>query len=400
MARTLFLHHNFPGQFKDLIEMHRLSGDDVRFICDTQYKSNDNVTVYSTVGHNPAKKAPEGLDMNAKAVSRRFFTVLSSFADLGWIPDVIYSHSGWGCGLYARTIFPDAKIIVFAEWWHTSNLIDPWTGFPLKEATDSPEQAASASLRNSFQALELLEASSIVTPTHWQKSQYPATIQQNISVIHEGVDTQFFSPLPSTTKFSSGKLGDKKDIIVTYASRGLEPVRCFPEFIKSVPEILSCSNSIRIFIAGSDKIHYYGSPPDGYQSYRQWALSYLCKKLNDSDLKRIKFLGTLPLDKYRKLLRLSDIHFYITRPFVASWSLLEAMSTGCLILAGATTNTKELLGKTGYYFNPSKKDALIAAFSAALNISNCNYSMLTAAARDRVCQNFSLHISRSLYQCL
>ena len=380
--------------------MHRLLGDDVRFICDTQYKSSNNVKVYSTIGHNPAKEPPEGLDMNAKAVARRFFSVLYALADQSWTPDTIYSHSGWGCGLYARTIFPKAKIIVFAEWWHTSNLHDPLTGFPLKETTDSPEQAAFASLRNSFQALELLEASSIVTPTHWQKSQYPASIQQNISVIHEGVDTKFFSPSPSATQFSFGKLADKKDIIVTYASRGLESVRCFPEFINSVPEILSSNDSIRIFIAGSDKIHYYGSPPNGYKSYRHWALSYLSQTLCDSDFKRIKFLGTLPLDKYRKLLRLSDIHFYITRPFVASWSLLEAMSTGCFVLAGGTMNTKELLGDTGVYFNPSKKDSLLTTVRSALNTTSADYSMLTAAARDRVCQNFGLHISRALYQCL
>ena len=375
-------------------------GDDVRFICDTQYKSNSKIKVYSTIGHKPGKKAPEGLDMNTKAVSKRFLSVLHKLSDLGWEPDIIYSHSGWGCGLYARTIFPKSKIIVFAEWWHTPNLLDPATGYSLKEGSDNIHQAALSTQRNTFQALELLEASSIVTPTHWQKSQYPAIIQQNISVIHEGVDTQFFSPMPASEKLFSGKLADKKKIVVTYASRGLEPVRCFPEFIKSIPEIISSNDSVCVYIAGSDKIHYYGSPPDGYESYRHWALSYLSENLSDSQFKRVKFLGTLPLDKYRNLMRLSDIHFYITRPFVASWSLLEAMSTGCLVLAGGTTNTKELLDDCGCYFNPAIEGDIVKAFKKVLSYSFEEYSALTGAARDRVCQNFCLHISRSLYQCL
>ena len=398
--RILFLHHNFPGQFKDLIEVRSRLGDDVRFVCDTQYKLEPKIKVYSTVGHAPGDKSPDKLDMDSKAVSKRFLGILKKLSDVEWIPDIIYSHSGWGCGLYAKCVFPDSRFIVFAEWWHTSNVSDPLSSFPLKDEPDTLAQSASASLRNSFQALELLEASSIVTPTHWQKSQYPALIQQNMSVIHEGVDTDFFSPSSDQDMNPVAKLSDKKEIIVTYTSRGLEPVRCFPEFVKALPELISQNDAIRVLIAGSDKIHYYGSPPKGFGSYRLWALSYLSEKLSKSQLERVKFLGTLPIKKYRKLLRLSDIHFYYTRPFVASWSLLEAMSTGCLLIAGKTINTKELLGENGLYFDPASQSSLIDSFRSALWLDLEERNTLTRSARDRVCQNYCLHISRALYQCL
>ena len=93
--------------------------------------------------------------------------------------------------------------------------------------------------------------------------------------VHEGVDTDFFSPSSDQDMNPVAKLSDKKEIIVNYTSRGLEPVRCFPEFVNALPELISQNDAIRVLIAGSDKIHYYGSPPKGFGSYRLWALSYL-----------------------------------------------------------------------------------------------------------------------------
>lgn len=379
--------------------MHDQLGHDVRFICDTRYKSEPAAKVYSTVGHSPGKKPPENLDMSTKAVSQRFLGILKNLLDSSWIPDIIYSHSGWGCGLYARTVFPNAKIISFAEWWHSANITDPATDFPLKEKLDNLSYALTASSRNTYQALELLEADSIVTPTFWQKSQYPAIIQKNITVIHEGVDTQFFSPKPGK-QIHRNKLALKDQIIITYSSRGLEPVRCFPEFIRALPLIIAENDAIRVLIAGSDKIHYYGVPPKGYKTFRAWAESYLRQKLDNKQLGRVNFLGSMPLKKYREFLRISDIHFYFTRPFVASWSLIEAMSSGCLLVAGSTQNTKEILADTGIYFKPQSQASLISSIHHALQMNPDQYRMITRSARDRVCQNYCRHISRSKYQCL
>lgn len=400
LVRALFLHHNFPGQFKDAVDASLSAGEDVRFVCDTQYKaSQSGVQVYSTISHSPGKQVPTNLSMRPEDVARRFYSILQRFLSQEWLPDIIYSHSGWGCGFYARAVFPSANIIAFAEWWHTSNLIDPASGFPLKETQDSLSHIASAVNRNSFQALELLEASSIVTPTYWQKSQYPVTIQDKMVVIHEGVDTDFFSP-KSTSELPPIDLLNQKRILITYTSRGLEPLRCFPEFVKSLPAILSLKDSINVAIAGSDTIHYHGSPPEGYPNFRLWAIDYLKRSLCKKDFGRIKFLGTLPLKQYRNLLRLSDIHIYYTRPFVASWSLLEAMSTGCLVISGRTTNSMELLGGCGLTFDPTNSADLAAAVKSAIEMDRKDYTAKCLSARLRVCQSYDRKLSRALYQCL
>lgn len=63
----------------------------------------------------------------------------------------------------------------------------------------------------------------------------------------------------------------------------------------------------------------------------------------DLDLSRIHFVGNLPYAEYIKLLQVSRCHVYLTYPFVLSWSLLEAMATGCCIVASDTAPVKEVI---------------------------------------------------------
>jgi glycosyltransferase involved in cell wall biosynthesis len=59
------------------------------------------------------------------------------------------------------------------------------------------------------------------------------------------------------------------------------------------------------------------------------------------------------------MLQLSTVHVYLTYPFVLSWSLLEAMSAGCAIVASNTPPLQEVIrqGDTGLlidFFSPSE----------------------------------------------
>jgi glycosyltransferase involved in cell wall biosynthesis len=79
------------------------------------------------------------------------------------------------------------------------------------------------------------------------------------------------------------------------------------------------------------------------------------------DLSRIHFNGTLPYADYFKVLQFSRAHVYLTYPFVLSWSMLEAMSAGCLLVASSTPPVEEVMrhGENGLLF-PFRNNATLA----------------------------------------
>ena len=58
---------------------------------------------------------------------------------------------------------------------------------------------------------------------------------------------------------------------------------------------------------------------------------------------RVHFLGSLPHKDYLRVLAVSSCHVYLTYPFVLSWSCVEAMSAGCVIVASNTGPLEEVI---------------------------------------------------------
>ena len=74
----------------------------------------------------------------------------------------------------------------------------------------------------------------------------------------------------------------------------------------------------------------------------------------------------LQTEPYQRVLACSDVHLYLTVPFVLSWSLLEAMAAGCCIVASDTAPVREVLtdGTTGVlvdFFSPERQANAIDA---------------------------------------
>ena len=244
-------------------------------------------------------------------------------------PDVIVSHSGWGCGLFAKTIFPKSKLICYCEWWFKHDADE----FKLKKnefINYSKKVRRNMYLRNLALAAELAEADELVTPTKWQKNQFPERLSRSMHVIHEGVDTNYFVQNDSWKK--------KDRCVITYATRGMEPIRGFPEMINAMDKILSEYNNVDLIIAGEDKV-FYGANLGKLDSFGSWGKTVLSKHIRNH---RVKFVGRLQKQKYARLLKMSDIHLYFTRPFIASWSLLEAMSSGCFLVTTMKNQLKKL----------------------------------------------------------
>ena len=328
MKPILILHHNFPAQFRFIAEYLVAKGNTVIFVCQTNYSKNiDGVNIVCLgVPKNKNKNPMSEQLLTAKQYESYFQKAKAKGLD----PSLIISHSGWGCGLYARRNFPRAKIIGYSEWWfHESS--DEYEFDNESYFNYDKKKKDQLWLRNLPITQELILADEIVTPTKWQRQHLPKKLQETAHVIHEGVDTDYF--------VYNDKWKDNNYFTITYATRGMEPMRGFEEMIKSMEIVLKHREHVRLVIAGEDKVFYGGIRGDG-TTFGSWARVILEKYIRE---KRVNFTGRLTLEKYARLLKKSDIHLYFTRPFVASWSLLEAMSSGCCIIASDIKAVNEIL---------------------------------------------------------
>ena len=168
-----------------------------------------------------------------------------------------------------------------------------------------------------------------MAPTRWQQKQFPAPYAERMSVIHDGIDTDLVTP--------GSEPRDQE--LITYVARNLEPYRGFHVFMRAIPEIQKRRPNARIVIVGGDEVSYSPRLPAG-ETYRQRLLREIDGK---ADLSRVHFTGRIPYAEYLELLRRSSVHVYLTYPFVLSWSLLEAMSAGCLVVASRTPPVEEVI---------------------------------------------------------
>ena len=247
--------------------------------------------------------------------SQQFRTAFEQLRKDGWSPDIVISHSGWGSGKHVKEIWPDTKLISYLEWWFNPNsetfTYDKGNKYlPIKNFTQKHW------LRNQSIAFELSVSEVIVSPTNWQKLQLPSILRDRCEVIHDGVDQNIFRKKPL----------QKSNIpLITYGTRGMEPIRCFKQFVEAATTVVESNRQVRVEIAGLDEVNYGGIiPKEG--SWKKWAIKYF---KNKGISENIQWMGRLTFHKYVEWLQRSWCHVYLSHPFVPSWSLYEALATGC-----------------------------------------------------------------------
>ena len=353
--KILFLHPNFPGQFRRPIFIALSKGHDVVCLCHTHYDRSINGVKRNTLKARLRTKSLDskklkGMDKSL-FLANQFRKGMHKLKDDGYEPDLIVSHSGFGCGLHTSCIWPKSRKISYVEWWfkYNSELV---TYDPRNKWWEGPTNSLSLRQRNMLVALELSESDILVSPTEWQKQQLPKALQERCKVVSDGVNLKKFAPNPKCNSLKP---------LLTYGTRGMEPMRGFPEFIEELPLILESHPDLVVEIAGEDKICYGGSPPvEG--SYGKWARNLLKKWIEDD---RVRFDGRLNENEYIRWLQSSWFHVHLTRPFVASWSLLESMACGSCLIASDTSPVLEFLTdenailvdhrKSGWLSEPIKK---------------------------------------------
>ncbi|MGZ3184073.1 MAG: glycosyltransferase family 4 protein [Telluria sp.] len=386
---VLFVHQNFPGQYLHLAR--KLAADpanDVVFLTQRQAGTLPNVrkVVYQTpatraVPH-PWLRGTTTHVQNAEAVAQAALVLRQQ----GFRPDIMIGHNGWGEIWYLKDIFPAAPLLGYFEFFYRPHGAD--LGFDPAEPV-TPEAAARVRVKNIGNLLGLHAADAGQTPTWWQHSGYPPEYASRLHVVHEGIDTRLAAPQPKASVALRNRelVLTPRDEIITYVARNLEPYRGFPTFMRSLPAILAERPAARVVIVGGSEVSY-GARPAGAANWRELMLEEVGGAL---DMSRVHFVGKIPHPVLMQLFQVSTVHVYLTYPFVLSWSMLEAMSAGCLVVGSDTAPVREAIvhGENGLLADFFDSAALARQVVDTLAHRN-DYLPLRQAARATVQQRYDL----------
>lgn len=378
----LFIHQNFPAQFKHLAPSLKRDGHEVLAIFNRPalYDTWQGVKLANySISHFFDRPHPWLIDFSSKFTRAQACQQLAfTLKKQGFSPDVIIAHPGWGESLFIKDVWPNAKLALYCEFHYLPEGAD--VGFDPEFPTDSIMEKQRIALKNINNFLHYEIADAGISPTHWQASSFPASFRSKISVIHDGIDTNYFIPNPNvevTLELSDSKTLKltKKDKIMTYSARNLEPYRGFHTFMRAIPTILAGDPDVRIIIMGDDGVSY-GNPPVNHSNWKAQLIEEIEPQMNPSIWSRVHFLGRVEIQQYLKILQLSRLHVYLTYPFVLSWGLLEALSCGCETLVSDTAPLKEITNQldsmnTFDFFKPEElADRALRVISQAPTSTN------------------------------
>ena len=382
--RFLFVHTNFPGQFRHIAPALVQRGHEVVCLGSDTARPLPGVRLiqYSFTLPDVSATHPfaRSFDINCHRAEQIFRSLRTLNAE-GFTPDVIVVHPGWGEALPLRMIFRDARIIAYCEFYYCHS-----GGADLEFDPEFPVMALDSrvglNLRNAANLLALAESDAAIAPTQWQRSIFPREFHSKISVVHEGIHTDVAAP--STDAFvqiSNGPRLTLANEVITYVARNLEPVRGFHIFMRSLPEILRRRPNAHVLIVGGDDVSYGARAPEG----KTWRDVYLDEIRGSIDPARVHFTGILRYVDYLQVLKISTVHVYLTHPFVLSWSMLEALSTGCLLVGSDTGPVQEVIdGSNGLLVPFLDVDALSLAVADCIEKRESLQGMRDKARRDMI----------------
>ena len=385
----LFVHQNFPGQYKHLVPALSKKGHRVVAlgIGDRKVEGVEYFHYHPKRGTSD-NTHPWVTDFEAKVIRGEACALAcNQLKARGFNPDVICAHPGWGEALLLREVWPEAKQLHFVEFFYGA--IGKDVGFDPE--FPSPEFSGNCRLRikNTNNLLNLFDMDRGISPTHWQRSTVPHEFQDKIEVVHDGVDTTTLKPDPSAILQTTNDRGESiefssKDRVITFINRNLEPSRGYHQFMRSLPIIQKLDPEVQVVIIGGDGVSYGASPESG-----TWKQKYLDEVRDKLDLSRVHFLGKVAYPVFVSAMQISAAHIYLTYPFVLSWSMLEAMSLGAVVVGSKTPPVEEVItdgynGRLVDFFNPEE----IARVS--VEAANSSNAQMRLNARQTIVDQYDL----------
>ena len=384
----LFAHKNFPAQFRHIIPyLVSQHGFRCTFVSETgaTTTSADVQRIrFETKSHaSPRTSYCARTFENQMWASQAMFESLAAQPDLK--PDLVVAHSGFFSTGFLRSLFDCLIVSLFEYYYHPTNSD---CVFRSDLFTPTLIQQPRTQMRNAVFLIDAVGCDVAYSPTWWQKSRFPKELQPKLSVAHDGIDTEYWTPDDvDTEKVCFDVPPDKK--VVTYVSRGFESMRGFDIFMKMAKRVCEARDDVVFLVAGEDRIVYGGDKSlTGGRPLKEWLLEQ-----DNYDLDQIRFLGKLDADQLRQLYRRSDLHVYLTAPFILSWSPLEAMSCGCLLLASDTEPVLEVVnqGENGLLCDFFDVERMAELANNVLDHPQEHTSM-RRAARQTILDRFSLEV--------
>ncbi len=389
--KILFVHQNFPGQFLRLAPALAERGHEVLALTDEGNQRPTPVTThrYRTPEPKPDRQVARFGTTYTEMTDRAHRVARAGLAlreRHGYVPDVIFGHGGWGETLFLREVWPEARLLVYAELYYAARGLD--VGFDPEFANTAPERIFNIVARQGHQALMMTQADAALSPTEFQADTFPACFREKISIIHDGVDTDLLQPdpdarvvLPTGAAFSAG------DEVLSFVNRNLEPYRGYHSFMRALPAVMRARPRAQVVIVGDDEVSY-GPRPGGERSWKQIFLDEVQDRL---DMSRVHFTGRIPYGTFVQLMKVTRVHCYLTVPFVLSWSMLEAMSTGALVVGSRTAPVEEVItdgvnGRLVDFFDTAE----IAEVLTEALANPGQDAILREAARRQVLDNYDL----------
>jgi len=391
--RVCFIHQNLPGQYRHLMTAMLQRGDEVigigeqTAVARLQWRHPKlHLLGYRMPDESSRAATPQHLkELDAQIVrGQSVAKALRLLREKQLVPDLIVVHPGWGEAMFVRSEFPAVPVLGYCEFFYRAHGSD--FGFD-PEYASGPAGLHRLQVRKLPHLLALDDIDAGVCPTEWQRAQFPAEYRARLEVVHEGIDTDALLPRADAEVTLGEWTLRAGDPVVTYVARNLEPYRGFHTFMRCLPHLQQLAPQARVVVVGGDEVSYGLRLPPG-DSYRQRLLAELGDRIDPS---RILFTGKLPFATYASVLQVSAVHAYLTYPFVLSWSLLEAMSSGCAIVASRTAPVEEVIvdGVNGWltdFFDPQALAGKLAGVLAGRD----DTAAIRAAARQTAVQGYDL----------
>ncbi|SHG72047.1 glycosyltransferase family 4 protein [Marivita hallyeonensis] len=349
----LFIHQNFPGQFKHLAPALAARGDQVVVLTPKVKEPAKwrgiNVLPYAVKGGSTPGIHPWLVDFETKILrGTACYDAALALKERGFTPDIIVAHHGWGESLFLKDVWPTARLGLYCELYHRSGGSD--TNFDPEFPSHTPAyDALRLRLKNLNNRLheEVMDAG--LSPTQFQAGTFPEHYRDRITVCHDGIDTDVVTENPGARlDIAGGPTLTPDSEVITFINRNLEPYRGYHIFMRALPELLRRRPNAQVVILGGSDTSYGAKPKNG-KTWKQTFFDEVSPQIAEKDWVRVHYLGRVPYETFLSVLQVSSVHVYLTYPFVLSWSLLEAMSTKCAIVASDTAPVHEVVlnGETG-----------------------------------------------------